>query len=161
MLESVAEINRERGVRFVDKMESVLGPLEGKTFAILGLAFKPDTDDMREAKSIEIIETLLERKAKVRAYDPAAMNNAKKIFGKKIYFAKNSYDAARNANALVLLTEWREFKLLNLEKLRDSMKQPVLFDGRNLYDPERQRRLGFQYYGIGRKLNSNTGKQNP
>lgn len=156
ILESVAEINRERGVRFVDKMESVLGPLEGKTFAILGLAFKPDTDDMREAKSIEIIETLLERKAKVRAYDPAAMSNAKKIFGKKIYFAKNSYDAARNANALVLLTEWREFKLLNLEKLRDSMKQPVLFDGRNLYDPERQRRLGFQYYGIGRKLNSNT-----
>lgn len=156
ILESVAEINRERGVRFVDKMESVLGPLEGKTFAILGLAFKPDTDDMREAKSIEIIENLLNRKAKIRAYDPAAMSNAKKIFGKKIYFAKNSYDAARNANALVLLTEWREFKLLNLEKLRDSMKQPVLFDGRNLYDPERQRRLGFQYYGIGRKLNSDT-----
>lgn len=154
LLESVAEINRERAMRFVDKMEAVMGSLEGKTFAILGLAFKPDTDDMREAKSIEIIQNLLKKKVKIRAYDPAAINNARKIFGKRIYYAKSSYDAAKNADALVLLTEWREFKLVNLEKLRDSMRQPVLFDGRNLYDPERKKRLGFRYFGIGRKLNS-------
>jgi UDPglucose 6-dehydrogenase len=154
LLESVAEINRERTQRFVNRMETVLKSLENKTFAILGLAFKPDTDDMREAKSIEIIQYLLKKKAKIRAYDPAAMNNARKIFGKKIYYAKNAYDAAKNADALVLLTEWREFKLVNLEKLRDSMKDAIVFDGRNLYDPERKRRLGFRYYGIGRKLNS-------
>jgi UDPglucose 6-dehydrogenase len=158
LLESVAEINRQRASQFVNKMETVLENLEGKTLAIFGLAFKPDTDDMREAKSIEIIQHLLQKKAKIRAYDPAAMDNARKIFGKKIYYARNSYDAAKNADALVLLTEWREFKLVNLEKLRDSMKQPIVFDGRNLYDPERKRRLGFRYYGIGRKLNSDHPK---
>ncbi len=154
LLRSVVEINRRRIINLVDKMERVIGSLEGKTFALLGLSFKPDTDDMREAKSIELIETLLEKKAKIRAYDPAAMKNAMSIFGKRIYYAKNAYDAARGADALIVLTEWREFKLLNLEKVCDSMQQPMIFDGRNLYSFDKHRRLGFQYYGIGRSLNS-------
>jgi UDPglucose 6-dehydrogenase len=154
LLQSVVDINKERCVNFVQKMEKVLGEIEGKTFAILGLAFKPDTDDMREAKSIEVIEQILHRKGKVRAYDPAAMENAKSIFGEKIHYARNAYDAARGTDALVVLTEWREFKLLNLEKICHSMKQAYIFDGRNLYNFEKNRRLGFHYYGIGRSVNS-------
>jgi UDPglucose 6-dehydrogenase len=154
LLQSVVDINRERSVNFVDKMSGVLGDVEGKVFAILGLAFKPDTDDMREAKSIEVIKQILDRKGKVRAYDPAAMGNARNIFGKQIYYARNAYDAARGSDALVVLTEWREFKLLNLEKICQSMKQPYIFDGRNLYNFEKNRRLGFHYYGIGRSVNS-------
>jgi UDPglucose 6-dehydrogenase len=154
LLQSVVDINRDRSVNFVEKIGKVLGDVEGKVFAILGLAFKPDTDDMREAKSIEVINQILDRKGKVRAYDPAAMENAKNIFGKKIYYAQNAYDAARGTDALVVLTEWREFKLLNLEKICQSMKQPYIFDGRNLYNFEKNRRLGFHYYGIGRSVNS-------
>lgn len=153
LLQSVVDINRDRIPRFISKIEKVLEPLEGKSFALLGLSFKPDTDDMREAKSIEVIERLLAKKVKIRAYDPAAMENARKIFGKRISYAKNAYDAVKDADAIVLLTEWREFKFLNLEKIRDMMKQPIIFDGRNLYNPDRKRRLGFKYYGIGRKNN--------
>jgi len=154
LLQSVVDINKERSTNFVDKMKNVLGDVEGKVFAVLGLAFKPDTDDMREAKSIEVIEQILARKGKVRAYDPAAMENARNIFGTSIYYARNAYDAARGSDALVVLTEWREFKLLNLEKICQSMKQPYIFDGRNLYNFEKNRRLGFHYYGIGRSVNS-------
>jgi UDPglucose 6-dehydrogenase len=152
LLKNVADINRERARRFVQKMERVMGTVEDKTFAILGLSFKPDTDDMREAKSIEVIEELLQRKAKIRAYDPAAMKNSKNIFGRRIYYARNSYDAARGANALVILTEWREFKSLNLEKICETMKERIIFDGRNLYTIDRHRRIGFRYYGIGRRI---------
>ncbi len=154
LLQTVVDINRERSSGFVKKMEKILGSVAGKTFAILGLAFKPDTDDMREAKSIEVIRQILDRGGKVRAYDPAAMNNAKSLFSKSIYYARNAYDAARNADALVVLTEWREFKLLNLERICHSMKQPYIFDGRNLYNFEKNRKLGFHYYGIGRSVNS-------
>lgn len=155
MLRAVEEVNHERIDRFVGRIQEATGDVKGKTFALFGLSFKPDTDDMREAKSIEVIEQLLARGAKIRAYDPAAMENARKIFGKKIVYTRNAYEAARGSDAIILLTEWREFKLLNMEKIRDSMKQPILFDGRNLYNPERQRKLGFQYYGIGRKMNTN------
>lgn len=154
LLRSAADINRERIQRFIKNIEHVVETVENKTFALLGLAFKPDTDDMREAKSIEVIQQILERKGKIRAYDPAAIENAKKIFGKKIYYAKNAYDAAKDADCTILLTEWREFKLLNMERLRDAMKQPIFFDGRNLYSPDRMKKIGFRYYGIGRKANS-------
>lgn len=153
MLRAVEEVNQERITRFIGRIEQAMGKVKNKTFALFGLSFKPDTDDMREAKSIEVIEQLLKRGAKIRAYDPAATENAQKIFGRKIAYASNAYEAARGADAIILLTEWREFKLLNMEKIRDSMKQPILFDGRNLYNMERQRKLGFQYYGIGRKMN--------
>jgi UDPglucose 6-dehydrogenase len=155
MLRAVEEVNQQRIDRFVGRIEEAIGEVQGKTFALFGLSFKPDTDDMREAKSIEVIVQLLARGAKIRAYDPAAMENARKLFGKKITYARNAYEAAKGSDAIILLTEWREFKLLNMEKIRDSMKRPVLFDGRNLYNPERQRKLGFQYYGIGRKMNPN------
>jgi UDPglucose 6-dehydrogenase len=154
LLQSAADINRERIERFINNVEHVVGDIENKTFALLGLSFKPDTDDMREAKSIEVIDQLLNRKAKIRAYDPAAIENAKKIFGKKVYYAKNAYDAAKDADCTILLTEWREFKLLNMERLRDAMKSPIFFDGRNLYSPDRMKKIGFKYYGIGRKANS-------
>ncbi|MCI0442947.1 UDP-glucose/GDP-mannose dehydrogenase family protein [bacterium] len=154
LLKSAADVNRNRIQRFINNVESVVESIENKTFALLGLSFKPDTDDMREAKSIEVIDELLKRKAKIRAYDPAAIENAKKIFGKKVYYAKNAYDAAKDADCTILLTEWREFKLLNMERLRDAMKTPVFFDGRNLYSPDRMKKIGFKYYGIGRKANS-------
>ena len=154
LLQAVADINRERTDRFMEKIKKVMKKLEGRTFAILGLSFKPDTDDMREAKSIEIIERLLNQKAKIRAYDPAAMINARNLFGDRILYAKNAYDAAKGADALIVLTEWREFKLLNLEKVAASMKHPIIFDGRNVYNLDRKRRLGFHYYGIGRDVNS-------
>ncbi|HSP06703.1 MAG TPA: UDP-glucose/GDP-mannose dehydrogenase family protein [Acidobacteriota bacterium] len=154
LLQSVADINHDRISRFLSKIESVLGAIERKTFGLLGLSFKPDTDDMREAKSIEVIEGLLSRNAKIRAYDPAAMQNAKRIFMNRIEYVENAYEAASGADAVILLTEWREFKLLNMERLRDSMKQPVIFDGRNLYNPDRMKKLGFRYFGIGRRANS-------
>ncbi len=154
LLKSAADVNRNRIQRFINNVESVVESIENKTFALLGLSFKPDTDDMREAKSIEVIDQLLKRKAKIRAYDPAAIENARKIFGKKVYYAKNAYDAAKDADCTILLTEWREFKLLNMERLRDAMKTPIFFDGRNLYSPDRMKKIGFKYYGIGRKSNS-------
>lgn len=154
ILRAVADVNRQRVPSFLKRIESVLGSVHGRTFGLLGLSFKPDTDDMRDAKSIEVIQGLLDRKAKVRAYDPAAIENAKQIFGNTIYYARNAYDAAQNADALIVLTEWREFKLLNLEKISKSMKSPVIFDGRNLYNFDKNRRLGFQYYGIGRSVHS-------
>jgi UDPglucose 6-dehydrogenase len=154
LLQSAADINDDRIERFINKVEHVVDNIDNKTFALLGLSFKPDTDDMREAKSIEVIDQLLKRKGKIRAYDPAAIENAKKIFGKKIYYAKNAYDAAKDADCTILLTEWREFKLLNMERLRDAMKTPIFFDGRNLYSPDRMKKMGFKYYGIGRKANS-------
>lgn len=154
LLQSVADINRDRIARFVKRIENVMGSVEGKTFGLFGLSFKPDTDDMREAKSIEVIEHLLSRNAKIRAYDPAAMENARQIFEDRIEYVGNAYEAAGGADAVILLTEWREFKLLNLERIRDSMKAPVLFDGRNLYNPDRMKKLGFRYYGVGRRSNS-------
>ena len=157
LLKEVVDINRVRSTNFVYKMENALGSVTGKTFAVLGLAFKPDTDDMREAKSIEVIEQLLSKDARVRAYDPAAMDNAKEIFGNRIYYARNAYDAAKNADGLIVLTEWREFKLLNLEKICQSMINPYIFDGRNLYNLEKNRRIGFHYYGIGRSVNHHGG----
>lgn len=154
LLQSVADINKDRIERFVKRIENVMGSVAGKTFGLFGLSFKPDTDDMREAKSIEVIEHLLARKARIRAYDPAAVENARKIFEDRIEYVGNAYEAAGGADAVILLTEWREFKLLNLERIRDSMKEPILFDGRNLYNPDRMKKLGFRYYGIGRRSNS-------
>ncbi len=151
LLRSVAEINRERTTHLVDQMRKALGPLEDKTVAILGLAFKPNTDDMREAKSVEVIRLLHEAGARVRAYDPVAMEHARTLLPPGVTFAESAYEAATGADAVALITEWNEFKYLNLERLRGLLRRPLLFDGRNLYEPERMRRLGFEYYSIGRK----------
>jgi len=149
LLKSVLDINRERVEHFVDIIRQGLGDLEGKTIGILGLAFKPNTDDMREAKSIEIIRKLLSAGAHLKAYDPAATENAKRILP-DITYCQSAYQTAEESDALVIVTEWREFKLLDMEKLRKLMKRPLIFDGRNIYHVERMVTVGFDYFSIGR-----------
>jgi len=151
LLRSVAEINRERAAHLVETVAKALGPLDDKTVAVLGLAFKPNTDDMREAKSVEVVQLLHAAGARIRAYDPAAMDNAKRLLPASVTFSDSPYEAAEGAHAVVLVTEWNEFKYLNLERLRGLLKRPVIFDGRNLWEPERMRRLGFEYHSVGRK----------
>ena len=151
LLRAVVEVNRERSQHLVAKIEKALAPLDDKVIAVLGLAFKPNTDDMREAKSIEVVSRLVELGVSVRAYDPVAMANARSVLPAAVTYCESSHAAAQDADGVVLLTEWNEFKLLNLERLRAVMRRPVVFDGRNLWEPERMRRLGFEYYSIGRR----------
>jgi len=151
LLRSVVEINRERATHLVEAMAKALGPLEDLVIAVLGLAFKPNTDDMREAKSLEVIHLLDSAGARIRAYDPASMDNARRLLPASVTFSDSPYEAADGAHAVVLVTEWNEFRYLNLERLRSGLKRPVIFDGRNLWEPERMRRLGFEYYSVGRK----------
>ena len=151
LLRSVVEINRARAAHLVEMMRKALGPLDDKTVAVLGLAFKPNTDDMREARSLEVIRLLHGAGAAIRAYDPVANGNARRLLPDTVVFGESAYEAARGADAIALVTEWNEFRFLNLERLRAVLRRPVIFDGRNLYEPERMRRLGFEYYSIGRK----------
>jgi UDPglucose 6-dehydrogenase len=149
ILRSVVALNERRVPRFCERIEKRLSPLKGKKIGILGLAFKPDTDDLREAKSLEIIQFLLKKGATVRAYDPVAMKGAKALIP-EIEIVENSYAAAEGADGLVIVTEWNEFKLLNLERIRKVLAQPVIFDGRNIYRPETMQQAGIEYYSIGR-----------
>ena len=151
LLRAVVETNADRAPHFVRAIEKALAPLDDKRIAVLGLAFKPNTDDMREAKSIEVIRRLLELGATVRAYDPVAAQNARTVLPAAVVYCESPYDAAAEADAVALVTEWNEFKFLNLERLRAVMRHPIVFDGRNLWEPERMRRLGFEYHSIGRK----------
>ena len=151
VLEGVQAVNAAQKVRLLGKMDKQLGRnLRGKTIAVWGLAFKPRTDDMREAPAVPLIHGLLERGAKVRAYDPEARTVAKDIFKKKIYYARSAYDAVRDADALLLVTEWNEFREPDFKRVKRLMKAPVIFDGRNLYDPKQVRALGFTYSSMGR-----------
>ncbi|MGB9723210.1 MAG: UDP-glucose dehydrogenase family protein [Chloroflexia bacterium] len=149
LLQAVLEINEDARRRFVARLVEMLGDLRGRTIGILGLSFKPNTDDMREAPSIEIITRIHEMGAEVKAYDPVAMPRAEEILPWVTYCA-TPYDVAKGADALLVVTEWNEFKQLNMERIRDLMRQPVLLDGRNVYEPAEMRRLGFRYYGVGR-----------
>jgi UDPglucose 6-dehydrogenase len=151
MLRTVVDVNRERAQRFVSMIRKVLDPLDDRVIAVLGLAFKPKTDDMREARSVEVVQSLVAAGARVRAYDPEAMANAKALLPADVEYCPSSYDAAEGADAIAIVTEWNEFKLLNLERLRGVMRRPLVFDGRNIYEPERMRRLGFEYHSVGRK----------
>jgi len=151
LLRSVVEINKERAAHLVDMMRKAMGGLDDKTIAVLGLAFKPNTDDMREAKSLEVVRLLHAAGAQVRAYDPVAMANAKALMPAEVVFCESAYEAAAGADGVALLTEWNEFKYLNLDRLRGLLRHRLIFDARNLYEPERMRRLGFEYYSIGRK----------
>jgi UDPglucose 6-dehydrogenase len=150
-LRAVSDVNRERVQRFLALMRKVLDPLEDRVVAVLGLAFKPNTDDMREARSVEVITRLIAEGARVRAYDPVAIENARRVLPSSVRYCQSCYDAAEGADAVAVVTEWNEFKLLNLERLRQVMRRPLVFDGRNVYEPERMRRLGFEYHSIGRK----------
>ncbi|MCK5082288.1 MAG: UDP-glucose/GDP-mannose dehydrogenase family protein, partial [Candidatus Omnitrophica bacterium] len=149
LLREVRKVNEEQKASFVRLIEDKLWIVKNKVIGVLGLAFKPDTDDMRSAPSIDIINALQQEGAKIKAYDPVAMPNAKKIF-KKITYGKDPYDTAKGCDCLLLLTEWDEFKKLNFKKIGSAMKQAVLFDGRNLYHDKGLEDLGFEYHGIGR-----------
>jgi UDPglucose 6-dehydrogenase len=151
LLRAVVDVNRDRAARFVSAIEKALNPMHGRVVAVLGLAFKPNTDDMREAKSVEVIGSLLAAGASIRAYDPVAAENARRLLPASVEYYDSPYDAASGADAVALVTEWNEFKFLNLERLRSVMHRPLVFDGRNLWEPERMRRLGFEYHSVGRK----------
>ncbi len=148
LLRDVEEINKQAMEDIVSKVKKQTGNVKGKTIGVLGLSFKPDTDDMRDAPSITVIKKLTGLGAKVQAFDPIAMDNAKKII-KGITLTKNAIDAAKDADCLVVMTEWNEFRQLDLKKIKDVMKSPVIIDGRNVYDPKNARELGFSYVGVG------------
>jgi len=149
LLKEVRNINEEQIVSFIRLIEDKLWIVKNKVIGVLGLAFKPDTDDMRSAPSVDIINMLQQEGAKVKAYDPVAMPNAKKLL-KKVTYCKDPYAAAKNCDCLLVLTEWNEFKKINFKKLKSMMNQPIIFDGRNLYHDKGLEGLGFEYYGIGR-----------
>jgi UDPglucose 6-dehydrogenase len=150
ILNAVEAVNHTQKSRLAEKMEAHFGSLKGKTIALWGLAFKPRTDDMREAPSIVLIERLLSLGAKVQTYDPAAMGVARKLFGNRIAYAARSYEALKGADALALVTEWNEFREPDFAKMRKLLKTPLIFDGRNIYDRELMRAQGFTYFSIGR-----------
>lgn len=149
LLKEVEHINHKARMQIVAKTKKLMGQVLGKTIGVLGLAFKPDTDDMRDAPSITVIEELQKEGAVIRAYDPVASENAKKIL-KTIVFCADPYEVAKDADALIIMTEWNEFQQLDLNKIKNSMRQPVLVDGRNIYNPSKVKALGFIYQGIGR-----------
>jgi UDPglucose 6-dehydrogenase len=149
ILDSVTHANYDRRRAVVKRVEEMLGTLQGKTIGLLGLAFKPNTDDMREAPSIDIARMLVDAGANVRAYDPVAVENARTLLP-DILMCANPYDMAQDSDAFIVITEWNEFKQLDLERIRTLMKSPIIFDGRNVYDPAEVRSLGFFYRGVGR-----------
>jgi UDPglucose 6-dehydrogenase len=152
ILNAVEAVNgRQKEVLFHKMSRHFDGKLAGRTVALWGLSFKPNTDDMREAKSLEVVRVLYAAGAQIRAYDPVAMDNARALMPEDVVFCESAYEAAAGADGVALLTEWNEFKYLNLDRLRGLLRRPVIFDARNLYEPERMRRLGFEYYSIGRK----------
>jgi UDPglucose 6-dehydrogenase len=150
VLRAVEAVNSTQKERLVEKMERHFKDLRGRTIALWGLAFKPRTDDMRDAPAIPIINGLLARGASVRAYDPAAAPVASRIFNGRIALCEKSYDALAGADALAIVTEWNEFREPDFRKMRSLLREPVVFDGRNIYSPEQMRALGFQYFSIGR-----------
>lgn len=153
LLREVEGINQRREEVFLQKVRRALGVLQGKTLGILGLAFKPDTDDIREAPSIPIIQALLAEGVSVQLYDPRAMPNMQTVFpaeAGKVNYSASPYEAARGAHALLLLTEWEEFRELDLVRLRSRMERPLFLDGRNLWDPEQARSAGIEYISVGR-----------
>jgi UDPglucose 6-dehydrogenase len=151
LLKAVERVNeRQKTVLFEKVKRHFKAKLSGLTFAVWGLAFKPRTDDMRDAPSITVIEALLKAGAKVHAFDPEAAREAKKIFGERIRYAARNYDALAGAAALLILTEWNEFRRPDFKRVKELLENPVIFDGRNIYDPADLRKLGFKYYSIGR-----------
>ena len=149
LIKEVVKINDSRVGRFVGRIKERFPDISGKTFGVFGLAFKPDTDDMREARAVEIIGKLIDAGAKIRAYDPVAMENARSIMP-EVDYCESAYETAEGADAVIVITEWREFRLLNMERLKSVMKSPVIFDGRNIYDYERTKAGGFEYFSVGR-----------
>lgn len=152
LIESADEVNKEQRVIFINKILSKYGSdIKGKTFAVWGLTFKPKTNDMRMSPAITIINAILELGGKVQAYDPKGFEQAKTIWGDKITYAKSSYDALNGADCMLLLTEWNEFRRPDFDKVKELLKSPVVFDGRNQYDAERMKQRGFEYICVGKR----------
>ncbi|MDT5272587.1 MAG: UDPglucose 6-dehydrogenase [Acidobacteriota bacterium] len=149
IVEAVVEVNRLQRERMVEKIERLVGDLNGKQVAVLGLSFKPETDDMREAPSVDIINALLAKGARVKAYDPVAAEQARK-FLPEIEYAEDEFSAVEGADALVFMTEWNQFRALDMQRVKELMRAPRVADLRNIYEPERMRKLGFDYVGVGR-----------
>ncbi|MDO8582972.1 MAG: UDP-glucose/GDP-mannose dehydrogenase family protein [bacterium] len=150
LLKDVEEINEQAIEGIVEKAKKLLnGEVKGRTIGILGLSFKPDTDDMRDAPSISVIGKLQEQGAKIKAYDPIAMSNAKKIL-KNVEFNEDAYSVAKDSDILIVMTEWNEFKEIDMQKIKTVMKHAILLDGRNIYEPHKMKEMGFVYTGVGR-----------
>ncbi len=153
LIQAADEVNKEQRQIFINKILKRFGTnLSGKTFGIWGLTFKPKTNDMRMSPAITIINALLEHGAIVKAFDPKGFELAKLIWGDKIVYAKNSYDALNGADCMLLLTEWNEFRRPDFDRIKELLKSPVIFDGRNQYDAERLKQRGFEYYCVGKKI---------
>jgi UDPglucose 6-dehydrogenase len=153
ILKSVVEINEIQGIRFFEKIKlHYNGKIKGKHFAMWGLAFKPNTDDIRDAPSLKIIDLLIKNGASITAYDPEAMENISNIYKGKIKLAKGTYNVLENADALIIVTEWNEFRKPDFSRVKALLKKPVIFDGRNLYDLEKMQEFHFTYYSIGRNI---------
>ncbi len=150
ILDAVEEVNKFQKTKLATQMKKHFGSLKGKTIGLWGLAFKPRTDDMREAPSIPLVEALLSAGASVQAFDPEAMRIAKSIFGSKISYTSTAYDAVKGADALAIVTEWNEFRRPDFARVRSLMRSPIVFDGRNLFAPAQMKQNGFTYYSIGR-----------
>jgi len=151
LLEEVDKINQRRAVQFVEKVKSVLWSLKDKTLAVWGLSFKPNTDDIREAPSLRLVPMLLKEGARLKLYDPKAMENFKRLYppGKDLDYAPDMYSGVEGASALLIFTEWEEFQRADLNRVKELMELPIIIDGRNIYEPEVVRGLGFEYYGVG------------
>jgi len=149
ILDSVIRVNEEQKKRMVVKIQEKVGDLRGKTIGILGLSFKPNTNDIRESSSMVIIGDLLAMGAKVKAFDPAAMDEAKAVLP-EVEYGRDPYDVAKGSDALVLVTEWNQFRRLDLQRIKTLLKTPIFIDLRNVYDPDQMKRLGFNYCGVGR-----------
>jgi UDPglucose 6-dehydrogenase len=150
LLDEVIRINEEQRARFLRKVRSALWTLRGKRLGVLGLAFKGGTDDIRESPAIQLVQQLLQEGCRLVAYDPAAMERAREVFPSGVQFAGNPYEAAQGADALLILTEWDEFSSLDLARVKQALKYPIVIDGRNLFDPEAMAERGFTYYSVGR-----------
>jgi UDPglucose 6-dehydrogenase len=149
LLKIVREINEQQALNFIKKIKLSVWNIKSKCVGILGLSFKPNTDDLRFAPALKIIERLKDEGAKIRVFDPQGMAKAKEILD-NVYFAKDAYDAAKHCDCLLIITEWNEFKELDFTRLKKVMQQPLVIDGRNLYDKEKLAKIGFTYIGIGR-----------
>ena len=150
ILKSVMEVNESQVERFFKKISNHYGNIKGKHFAVWGLAFKPNTDDVREAPSIKLINKLLDAGAFISVYDPEAVETAKAVIGDKIFYAGHQYQALENADALIIVTEWNEFRTPDFGRIKSLLKEPVIFDGRNLYDLDKMKENNFIYYSVGR-----------
>jgi UDPglucose 6-dehydrogenase len=149
IVDAAVRANERQRVYMVERIKQSMGDLKGKTLAVLGLSFKPNTDDIRDAPSVPIIKTLLKEGAKIRAYDPVSMEEAEKILP-EIKYCKDPYNTLKGADALIIMTEWNQFRNLELDKIKALLNSPFFFDLRNIYDPQKMREKGFQYYSVGR-----------